>query len=247
MENAGYIALSRQLTLQRSIDITANNIANSTTSGFKAHGLLFEEYLQKNPSKENSFEMVNDYGLFMDTSEGSFKHTDNPLDLAIQGPGFFQVETEEGLRYTRTGEFQLNAAGEIVTGAGHILTSTTNAPIVVPPGTTEIEITKDGNVVAFSPVADVANIGQIGMFEFTNAQNLQQIGNNLYTAVNEEPLRSRDSAILQGTVEQSNVEPVTEITKLIQLSRDYQAAQKMISDEHDRIRNAISTLSGRNS
>ncbi|HCK32135.1 MAG: flagellar basal-body rod protein FlgF [Micavibrio sp.] len=240
MENASYIALSRQVSVARNLDIVANNIANASTTGFKAHGVLFEEYLQKNPNADfKDFEMVNDYGEYTNTSVGPIKNTGNPLDVALDGKGFMRVETEAGPRYIRNGELQLNAAGEIVTPQGYPVSSPTNAALSVPPGTKEIKITTDGSVHA-----DGAVVGQIGVWEFDNMQDVVQMGNNLFSA-EVEPVAAQETDVIQGALEGSNVNPIVELTKMIELSRNYTGAQRILNDEHERIRRAIQTISGK--
>lgn len=240
MENAGYIALSRQVSVSRSIDTIANNIANISTTGFKGQEVLFDEFLQENKvQKNNSYEMVNDFGQFMDLKDGALLETGNPFDLALRGEGFFKVDTPAGERYTRNGEFQLNAAGELVTDAGYPVVSADNGPIVVPAGTSEITITKDGSVFAGENV-----LGKVGSFGFENTQELIQVGNNMFRYDGQQVAEAQDTTIVQGALEKSNITPIMEITKLIKLSREYQASQKIIQGEHDRQRNAIAKIAG---
>jgi flagellar basal-body rod protein FlgF len=239
MENAGYIALSRQLAVSHSLDLIANNIANTSTVGFKGHRLLFDEYLQKNiDDQRNNFEMVNDYGQFMNTADGTLLSTGNTLDMAIRGEGLFKVSTPQGDRYSRNGEFQMNEIGEIVTDQGYPVLSDTGAPIAIPTGAKEVTVTKSGDVVS-----DGAILGRVGVFSFENLQDLVQVGNNLFTS-EEQDNPVADAVVIQGALEQSNVNPITEITQMISLTRHYQSSQQIIIDEHERQRQAINKLGG---
>jgi flagellar basal-body rod protein FlgF len=239
MENASYIALSRQIAVQRNLDIVANNIANATTTGFKAQNMLFEEFLlDDHRSNVDDFDMVNDYGQYTNTRNGDIKMTGADFDLALQGEGLFRVTTPEGDRYTRAGSFQLNEIGEIVTHDGFPLTTPTNASIRVPVDTTSVNITKDGSVFANN-----TQVGQIALFEFESYEDLQQAGENLYTS-EAEALPATGTNVIQGGLESSNVSPILEMTQLISLSRTHESAQNMIKQEHERIRGAIKILSG---
>lgn len=239
MENAGYIALSRQVSVARSIDVIANNIANISTTGFKGHKVMFDEYLQENKAQQqNSFEMVNDFGEYMDLSNGPLLQTGNPFDLALRGEAFFKVETPAGERFTRNGEFQLNAAGELVTDAGYPVVSDGGAPIVIPTGAVDIKITDDGTVFNGQTV-----LGKVGSFEFENPQELKQVGNNMFSYENQQGVvASENATIVQGALEKSNITPIMEITELIKLSRKYQSSQKIIQQEHERQRGAIQKI-----
>ncbi len=238
MENTSLIVLSKQLSVRRNLDLIANNIANANTTGFKSQHLMFEEYLQKMGGSNNSYEMVSDYGQFMNTAQGAFETTGTPLDLAIEGEGYFSVKTAAAeARYTRAGEFQLNAAGEIVTSQGYPVLDTRDNTIQIPAGTNEIKITKTGEVMA-----DGAQVGQIGVWEFDNIQEVAQIGNNLYAAKNAQPQAAENSFIQQGMVEKSNVQPIIEMTRMLKISQDHQRSSQIVKDEHERMRTAIRSL-----
>ena len=123
MENALLIGLSRQIALQRELDVVANNIANINTTGFKADGAVFDEYLsapaaRRRPGPTSRVSFVQDRATWHDMSQGPIQHTGNPLDVAIDGQGFLVVQTARGERYTRNGALQINATGELVTSAG---------------------------------------------------------------------------------------------------------------------------------
>ena len=151
MENALLIGLSRQTALQRELDVVANNIANVNTTGFKADGAVFAEFLQSRANSEQfaapdrRMSFVQDRMSWHDMSQGTIQQTGGPLDVAIDGEGMLVVQTARGERYTRNGALQLNNAGELVTMAGDKVLGE-NGPIVLQPTDRDITITKDGTI-----------------------------------------------------------------------------------------------------
>jgi flagellar basal-body rod protein FlgF len=243
MENAVYIGLSQQMALRRELDLVANNVANMNTTGFKAQRTLFLEYAThlaqpgaSDAGGENDFSFVNDYGSVRDLKPGPLQPTGNPLDLAIQGKGYFTVRGPDGDFYTRAGAFQLGPDGKIVDGNGYPLLSASGTEITIPAGETEISISGDGTVSA-----GTANLGRIGLVEFQREHFLEEAGNALYKT-DEDPTPSPESRIAQGMLEQSNVQPVLEITRMIDVLRSYQAAQKLMEDEDARMRKTIDVV-----
>ena len=151
MENTLLVGLSRQMTLERQLDVVANNVANVNTAGFKADRSLFEEYL-RSPAHEANFvpsdrrvSFVHDRATFHDFAAGPSELTMNPLDVAIDGNAFLVVQTPAGERYTRDGGLQINNQGQLVT-AGGLPVMGTSGPIVHQPTAKEISIAADGNV-----------------------------------------------------------------------------------------------------
>lgn len=238
MENIAYIGLSNQIALKQKMTVTANNIANMSTPGFKAQDVLFNEY-QAIPQGGEAISQVVDRGSYRRMEQGPISATNNPLDIAIQGDGFFSVNTEEGTRYTRAGNFTLNTQGQITTQSGHTLLDANGAPISIPEGETHITITANGQVSTKS-----GEVGSIGVYKFENDGNLLEIGQNLYSAGEEEAqiIPAGETKILQGMLENSNVQPIVEMNKMIDVLRQYQSMQNIIKTDHDRQRGAISKL-----
>jgi flagellar basal-body rod protein FlgF len=227
MENAGYIGLSQQMALARRLEITANNLANLNTTAFKGESPIFEEYLVTEPDMpEMSY--VHDYGTFRDMQEGEFNHTGRPLDVAINGDAFFVIDTENGLRYTRSGSFRINEDGILVTNEGDQVLNDTNQPIEIDLEFRDVVIAPDGTL---STGPD--NIDRIGLSRFDNPQALKKIGNGLYSAENAEPLPAENSEMLQGTLERSNISPILEMSSMIDILRSYQSAQQLLDTGHD--------------
>ena len=232
MDNTSYIALSRQMVLQRQMDLVANNIANAATSGFKGQKMVFEEVLEDaNAKKPVSF--VQDVGVMRDLSPGSITTTGNPFDLAIGGDGWFTVGTPDGPRYTRNGNFLLSVDGQIVTNEGLPLLDEGGAPITLPPGDRRISVAKDGTVSTPGGI-----VGRIVPVAFAEGQKLKPIGSSLYTT-DEAPLPAEGSAIVQGAVEGSNVQPILEMTRMMETVRAFQNTQRLLETHHDLVRRAV--------
>lgn len=238
MENIAYIGLSNQIALKQKMTVTANNIANMSTPGFKAQDVLFNEY-KATPQGGEAISQVVDRGSYRRMDQGPISATNNPLDVAIQGDGFFSVQADEGTRYTRAGNFTLNNQGQIITQSGHPVLDTNAAPITIPEGETHITITASGQVSTKS-----GEVGQIGVFKFENDGGLLEVGQNLYSAGEEEAQAAGagEIKVLQGMVENSNVQPIVEMNKMIEILRQYQSMQNIIKTDHDRQRGAISKL-----
>jgi flagellar basal-body rod protein FlgF len=236
MENISYVGMSQQVALQQQMQVAANNLANMSTPGYKAEGVLFEQYITT-PQNADEIDQVQNYGTYRNLEMGTLSQTHNPLDMAIEGDGYFSVSTPQGVRYTRDGGFALNTDRQIVDKSGNILLNENGDAIVVPPDATQISISSDGTIVS-----ELGDIGRVKLVSFPNPQMLTKLGNNLYAADGqaEQPVARRH--VVQGVLEGSNVNPVIEMNKMVQLLRMFQAAQNMLQTDHDRITKAIQTL-----
>ncbi len=240
MENAVYIGLSQQMALKRHLDIVANNIANMNTTGYKVVRPVFQEYLVEEPFKDK-MAFVQDYGVYHDRTEGTLTETGRPLDLAISGDGYFSIQTDQGIRYTRNGNFKFDTEGNVITAAGDYLVDERNRSIQVDLTNPNIEIASDGTV----------NLGtedtvKLQLFRFENEQIMKQEGNGYYNANGANPIPAENSRIMQGSLEGSNVTPVLEMTTMIEIMRTYQAAQKLLDAEHEMQMKAIEELPAMN-
>ena len=242
MQGASLILTAYQDALSRSMDIVANNVANVNTSGFKRQELKFDTLLSR-PTPRDSFAFGVDRGTFRDAGQGPSLVTGNPFDLAIQGGGYFQVQTDAGIRYTRAGAFQLNAQGQMITATGDKLLGDGDQPITIPEDARDVVISADGVISARSGTGTGATqLGKLKLVKFEREQGLQMIGNGLY-ATSETPQTATGSDIVQGMLEQSNVRSVTEITNMIQINRTYQQAVRLLETEMQRQKDAINRLS----
>ena len=241
MENIGYIGLSQQVALKQQMELVANNIANMSTPGYKQQNVMFEEFLVEGDKKnidQGKMSQVMDRATWRDTMQGPLSMTNNPLDLGLNGSGYFEMDTPGGPRYTRAGNFALNDLGEIVNAKGHKLMSEDNRPIVIPEGAGQITV--DVNGVVSTEQGEVA---RIKLTAFENEQAMIETGDGLYKSGNNKEIETEGLSVTQGSLEGSNVNSVLEMTKMIEITRTYQSVQRMIQGDHDRIRSSIRTLS----
>jgi flagellar basal-body rod protein FlgF len=229
MDNSIYVALSRQVALFRDLEVTANNLANVNTNGFGGQQLLQTPFVvDAGHSQKVAFE--NPVDTFRRLEPGTVRTTGNPLDASILGPGYFTVETPLGNRYTKNGNFQLDANGTLVNGAGYPVLDDTGGRITFE--------TDDGNVVIGSN-GNISVNGEeratLGIATFENQQAMEPVGEGLYKADVPAIPNPQDGSITvsQGTLEQSNVEPVTQLTHLVDVSRSLSMTQNLINGLYD--------------
>lgn len=240
MENALLIGLSRQTALRNELNVVANNLANINTSGFKAQRTLFEEYLM--PVAEAStfqqgdrdFSYVLDYGVSSNFSAGTISLTGGPLDVAIEGDGFFVVDTPAGERFTRSGALHLDSTGQLVTEAGLPIVGD-GGPITFAANESDIAIAQDGTVSSNLGVK-----GRLRVVTFENLGELTRIGANLYQGQNPQP--TEKIRVLQGAIEKSNVSGVNEVSRMVEITRNYTDVAKMLEQSDDLLKKAIERL-----
>src|SRR4051812_12494178 len=216
MENTLLVGLSRQVTLERQMDVVANNVANINTNGFKADRSLFEEYL-RSPAHEDNFvradrrvSFVQDRATFHDFAAGPSEQTKNPLDVAIDGNAFLVVQTAGGERYTRDGGLQINNQGQLVTASGDQVLGT-SGPIVLQPGDKDIFIGDDGGITVREGASNADSPrGKLRLVSFAQAQSLLKEGGNLYSGEGAQP--AINPRVHQGYLEKSNVNSVLEMS-----------------------------------
>ena len=240
MDNALLVSLSQQLAAYRSMDVIANNLANLSTPAFKREAVKFEEFVQQvQPSEDQTgartVSFVKDTGVVRDLSEGRMETTRAPFDLAINGKGYFAVQTAAGERYTRNGHLALNADGELVTDTGDPILGD-GGPITITVDDGDVHIAADGTVSGAK-----GQIGKLRVVDFANERALQKEGASLY-ATDESPTAAANTKIVQGMLESSNVEPVIEISHMIEVMRAYQATATLSQSEEDLKRQAIDKL-----
>ena len=247
-----YIAASGGTKQLKKLDILSNNIANINTQGFKKDMLVYEE-------KKTPFQQINQNGFDTETlnpingsdpavsyvqvtqsltdfEQGSLIKTDNPLDVALEGKGFFVVDTPNGERYTRNGNFHLDGSGQLVDQKGNVIMTRDDEPILIPFGTKKISINQDGSVFGGADI-DQDPLGQIKIVSFKNLSALKKEGEGFYinteTSIKEIPVN--DAKVLQGFTENSNANAIHEMTQMIETVRQLEAYQKVIQsiDEAD--------------
>ncbi|MGF1475889.1 MAG: flagellar basal-body rod protein FlgF [Geminicoccaceae bacterium] len=235
MNNTSYVALSRQTALERMMTVIANNVANSASTGFKAERVRFDTVLE-DAGAAGDIAFVQDVGARIDLRDGPIEATGNPLDLAIQGDGFFVVGTAAGDRYTSAGQFRLNDIGEIVTASGDPVMTIDDVSVLIPAETKNITVAADGTVTA-----DEVFVGQLAKVRFAEPDSLVRVGDTLF-ASDALPEPAADSEIQQGMIEGSNVQAVLEITQMMQTVRSFQSTQKVIETQHDLTRRAVERI-----
>jgi flagellar basal-body rod protein FlgF len=240
MDNTLYVSLSRQMTLRREMDIIANNIANVDTTGFKVENLMVRTEPAAPASMKdgpNPVKFVLDDGVARDFTQGSFRTTGGAFDLAIEGKGFFQVETASGERYTRDGRFTLSPDGRLTTQEGDPVMGE-GGEIILDPAKGQISIAQDGTISQ----AD-EKVGKVAVFLFDDRSVLDKDRGNLFkNTSNAQPVPDTASRVRQGMLEGSNVNPILQITRMIEVSRAYESVVKTMENTADLSRRAVERL-----
>ena len=249
MENASLVGLSRQMALQRELDVVSNNIANLNTTGFKADNVVFQEFLMPG-ARANQFagadrqlSFVHDRATWLDLSQGPVEHTGNPLDVAVSGNAFLTVQTPRGERYTRNGALQINAQGQLVTSEGLAVIGQ-NGPIVFQPNDRDISIGIDGLIsVREGQNTTDSQRGKLKLASFDQPQRLQKDGTSTYMApAGVTPQVPTDARVSQGAIEKSNVKSVMEMTRMVEVTRAYTQIASLLQSQSDTRKSAIDKL-----
>ncbi len=234
MANPIYALLSRQAGLRQQVDILANNVANLSTTGFKREGLAFAAQIERLDLPGNTLFLSELRSTYTDLSHGPLQPTGNDLDLAINGDGFFAVETQAGIRYTRDGRLSTNLAGELVTATGHRVLDEGGAPIFIPPETSTLGVSSDGTLTA----DDGRPLALLGLHRLTG--RLTREADGLFAADVVEP--APEAQVVQGFLKASNVNAIGELTELIEAQRAYERGRAVLDAEHERLRRMIDKL-----
>lgn len=242
MDNALYVGLSRQMVLRREMDIIANNIANLDTNGFKVESLKQKTdpaFPAQTFGGPKPVKFVSADGLNRDFGQGVLVKTGATLDLAIEGEGFFQVQGPNGQpRFTRDGRFTTDAGGRLVTQSGQPVLDESGGEIVIDAEKGAVAIGPDGSMSQGNE-----RVGKVGMFTFANPGALEKSGDNLYrNTSNLTAERAETATLRQGHLENSNVKPILEISRMVEVSRAYEQASKMIDSGADLSRRSIERL-----
>lgn len=236
MDNTGYTILTRQAGLLRETQAVAHNIANISTSGYRREKPMFSEFVRALQPGEPSLSMSTLNIRGVDTSQGPLSPTGGTFDFAIEGPGFFMLNTSEGQVLTRAGSFTANAQGELVAPDGAQLLDTGGSPVFVPSDATGINLAADGTLSA-----DGIPLSQIGVFAPENLAAMER-RQGVRFAVTGDALPVENPTILQGYVENSNVDPVLEIARMIEVQHAYTLGQQFLDKEDERLKAVLQTL-----
>ncbi len=242
MQNATYIALSGQMAMQRQMDVVANNLANLSTSAFKGEEMLFSQYLVRARGTSSPLAFAEDAGTARDLRQGNLSQTGNPLDFAIQGSGYFTVQTPLGQRYTRNGHLQLDSQGTLVTSQGYPVLSEAGQPISMPANARGVTVATDGTIsVGQSGTPIQAVLGKMQIVDFASPQAVTPSANGLW--VTDQAPQPSTASVHQGMIEESNVQPVVELTRMLSVSRAAANFKNFLDEEDQRRSNAIDKLS----
>lgn len=246
MDNAGYIILSRLGAQLRATQVVANNLANTDTPGFRAERAVFAQHLERQPGVSNppgapGVAFTIDRATWRDTAGGPLTTTGNPLDVAIQGDGFFAVETAQGERFTRAGRFTLHPEGRITDLDGNTVLDVRGTPIAVSANDTRLQVLGDGTIRS-----ENGPLGRLRVVRFEDPQALRAEGDRLF-ASDAAALPVERPAVVQGAIEGSNVRPVLEVTRMTAELREFQFAAQFAEREGERLQTAVERILRRRS
>jgi len=246
MQNALLVGLSRQVALARELDVVANNVANINTTGYKADGSLFEEFLSsaaRTSQSQGRVSFVRDRGTWHDFSAGPIEQTGNPLNVAIDGSAFLVVQTARGERYTRNGALQINGEGQLVTSEGDAVIGEAG-PIQFQPTDNQVTISRDGTISVREGTSKTDSArGSLRLVAFSDAKQLQKDGSSTFNAVGgATPQPTKASRLIQGAIEKSNVRGVVEMARMIEISRAYTQVAALLQQQTDQSQQAIDKL-----
>jgi len=248
MQNTLLVGLSRQVVLERQMDVVANNLANMNTNGFKAERSVFQEFLNTGAHEDNfqrqdrRVSFVQDRAAYHDFSPGPMEQTKNPLDIAIDGSAYLVVQTPAGERFTRDGKLSINPRGQLVNASGYPVLGN-SGPIVFQPTDKAINIAQDGNISVIEGTATIDALrGKLRLVSFARPQSLEKQGDNLFAATSDPGAPDPKAIVRQGYVEKSNVNSVLEMTRMIQVTRSYQSVASLLQQEGDLQKTAIERL-----
>ena len=231
MRTTGYLALSRQAALERDMAMIANNLANATTTGYRAE----QPSLPRNAAARRPSRVAFDQERqARDLAPGPIAQTGNRLDVALDGPGYLAFAGAGGVRYGRAGRLEIDADGRLVNVQAQALLDESGNPITLPLDDTSITIAGDGTVSGRQ-----GPIGRIGIATFVNERTLQPTGGGMYSAPVPPSARITATRLVQGALEGSNVQPVLEMTAMVATVRAFEGAQQLLDTQHDLERQAI--------
>jgi flagellar basal-body rod protein FlgF len=227
MDSGYYAVLSGLLARSQALDTAANNTANTTTKGFRAETNYFRDtILGPNAANSQLNRALNDYGVIggdtVKLGQGQLTTTGNPLDVALQGPGFFAVQAAGGVRYTRAGNFQRGRDGALRTANNEAVLGVNGAPIIVPPG--QVDIAFDGTVSVAGGVA-----GRLEVVDFPKGTDLAPEGATLFRAPAQSATPALSTEVHQGSLEGANIDAVTGTINMTLIERQAEMMQKALS------------------
>jgi flagellar basal-body rod protein FlgF len=235
MSSGIYIAAGGAIAQSNALDITANNIANATTAGFHGDRVTFKEALTQ--ARSPDIAAVGAGSARIDAQAGALTQTSNPLDLALEGDGYFGVQTQSGVRYTRAGNFRLDDQRTLVTADGNQVRAEGGGAITIPEDAKDISVANDGEVFA-----DGESLGKLELARFASSA-LKREGATLYAARGAQEA-GEPPKVRSGMLEASNVNVVRGVVDLVKVSRTYESLMRVIQSYHDVESRAARELGG---
>jgi flagellar basal-body rod protein FlgF len=237
MQDGLYVALSAQIALERRLTTIADNVANASTVGFRATGVKFEDVVSGLGEKSVSFASTGD--TYLSPAAGSLRETGNPFDFAVKGDAWFGIETPAGTVVTRDGRLYMLETGQLVTIEGYPVLDAGGAPIQLDPNNGPLEASADGALRQNGQL-----VGALGLFNFTPGPNFTRYGNSgIVPPGAPDPIVDRiDVGVAQGFVEESNVNPMLELSRLISVQRAFENASAMIRSTEQTFGEAVRAL-----
>lgn len=247
MNSGLYAALTGNINAMKRLDVVSNNLANANTAGFKKDKLTFESVLNSNggatPLKEggDAAPVFSGERYFTDFSQGTLLQTGNAFDVALEGDGFFEVNGPEGIAYTRQGNFKLDGTGRLLTAEGYAV----SPEITIPANATQVTVGNDGTVSVYMPGENApTTVGTLRVMDFPKPYALQKIGGSLFVPADPQaiPVPVVETKVVQGAIEGSNVNTISEMVQMIEASRYFEACTKVIKGFDDMAAKAANDL-----
>jgi flagellar basal-body rod protein FlgF len=237
MQDGLYVALSSQMALEKRLTTIADNVANMSTVGFRATEVKFEDVVSGLGKDSVSFTSSGD--TYLSQKAGALRETQSPFDFAIQGDAWFGIDTPAGTVMTRDGRFTMNDSGQLITHEGYAVLDAGGAPIQLDPLNGAPQVGRDGIIRQ-----DGQLVASIGLFNFDPGPNFNRFGNSgvIPTGAPDPVVDRIDIGVAQGFLEESNVNPVLEMTRLIMVQRSFENASAMMRDTESTFDDAVKTL-----
>ncbi|HJU31154.1 MAG TPA: flagellar basal-body rod protein FlgF [Hyphomicrobiaceae bacterium] len=237
MQSNFHVGLSAQLSLQRRLDTIANNVANASTAGFRAEEVKFDTLLSQASNTPVAFASAGQH--YLSRTAGEIVRTDNPFDVAVQGDAWLAMQTPAGTVYTRDGRMKMTPAGELQTLSGYAILDAGGAPVQLDPNAGPPQVARDGAISQNN-----RTVGALGLFKIDDTATLRRFDNSGVTT--DRPATAvvdfTKAGLHQGFVEGSNVNPVMEMSRLIMVSRAFDAVTSSIKDADSSQQEAIRSL-----
>ncbi|MDG4648651.1 flagellar basal-body rod protein FlgF [Roseibacterium sp. SDUM158017] len=239
MDTISHVALSLATALQREMNVSANNIANANTTGFRSERVVFDTFLDPGAAQGDGSDFVIDTGSYVDTQPGALTMTGNPLDVALNGPGWFAYAAPDGrTAYGRDGRFMIDGEGNLVTVSGARVLDEGGGPIALPADAGTVSITAEGTLSS----EDGIPLARLGVFDLPSIQSFERAGAGLFMPPEGQAADAAPAIgtqIVQGALEASNVQPVLEMTRLLEIQKAYERAIQLTKTHDELARDAV--------